>query len=260
MAVSWSIPFLEHPPPKGDRKYALILLNQPFSFGLFKTLWQNSNWRCCADGGANRLHDLLVQTEVDHVHDLRTQFLPHLIKGDLDSLRDDVREYYKSKDVPVVYDESQDSTDLMKCVEAITEKEQVQGGDQYEIIILGGLSGRLDQTIHTLSYLHKLRHVRQRVFAVNDENIGWVLVGGEHHININHKLFGPTCGLLPVGIDHTILTTRGLRWNLHETKSHFDGMVSTSNHLVPSEPVVTVKITNPIWWTMELRSGAFQAS
>ena len=46
---------------------------------------------------------------------------------------------------------------------------------QYEIIILGGLTGRLDQTIHTLSYLHKLRKDRNRVFAVTDDNVGWVL-------------------------------------------------------------------------------------
>src|SRR5882762_4396360 len=37
---------------------------------------------------------------------------------------------------------------------------------------------------------------------------------GEHLITIEHSVLGPTCGLLPVGVDSTILTTRGLRWNL----------------------------------------------
>lgn len=46
---------------------------------------------------------------------------------------------------------------------------------QYELIVLGGLTGRLDQTIHTLSYLHKLRKIRKKVYAITDENIGWVL-------------------------------------------------------------------------------------
>lgn len=46
---------------------------------------------------------------------------------------------------------------------------------QWEIILLGGLSGRLDQTVHILSYLHKLRKTRSSVFAVTDDNIGWVL-------------------------------------------------------------------------------------
>lgn len=43
------------------------------------------------------------------------------------------------------------------------------------VIILGGLSGRLDQTIHTLQLLHKLRKERSDVYAVTDDNIGWVL-------------------------------------------------------------------------------------
>lgn len=41
--------------------------------------------------------------------------------------------------------------------------------------MLGGLTGRLDQTIHTLSYLHKLRKTRKKVYAIADENVGWVL-------------------------------------------------------------------------------------
>jgi thiamine pyrophosphokinase len=46
---------------------------------------------------------------------------------------------------------------------------------EYEVVLLGGLSGRLDQTIHTLSFLHKLRTKRKQVFAVTDDNVGWVV-------------------------------------------------------------------------------------
>jgi thiamine pyrophosphokinase len=55
---------------------------------------------------------------------------------------------------------------------------------QYDVILLGGLSGRLDQTVHTLSYLHKLRKIRRRIYAVSDDNIGWVLDEvNRHHIS-----------------------------------------------------------------------------
>jgi len=107
------------------------------------------------------------------------------------------------------------------------------------------LSGRLDQTVHTLSFLHKLRSIGRRIFVVTDENVGWVLdeawffflslpfpllspranfhfffsnsffwAQGKHRISIDHSILGPTCGLLPVGVDSTLLTTTGLRWNL----------------------------------------------
>ncbi|KAF5371856.1 hypothetical protein D9615_009563 [Tricholomella constricta] len=249
--MSWNIDFLKrqasssHGPPR-----ALIILNQPFSRPLFDRLWNSCAWRCCADGGANRLYDIFSDAL-----DTRSAFLPDLIKGDFDSIRDDVRAYYIQQGVSAVQDDDQDSTDLMKCVAAIEEKEHAEGTGQHDIIILGGLTGRLDQTIHTLSYLHKLRTSRTRVFAVTDDNVGWVLDAGKHVIEIDHDLLGQTCGLLPIGIDSTILTTSGLRWNLDNHPSSFDGMVSTSNHLVPEEKEVSIATSKPIWWTVELKSS-----
>jgi thiamine pyrophosphokinase len=133
-----------------------------------------------------------------------------------------------------------------------------------------------------------LRKKRERVFAVTDENVGWVLnavnlftvslsnshssrfAQGEHEIEVDHSILGQTCGLLPVGIDSTILSTSGLKWNLSmsskkrlscprltcilaDCPSSFEGLVSTSNHLVTEERVVWIKTSQPIWWTAELR-------
>ncbi|EIM90925.1 thiamine pyrophosphokinase Thi80 [Stereum hirsutum FP-91666 SS1] len=228
-----------------QHKRALIVLNQPFSFSLFDRLWSSTQHHFCADGGANRVHDLLREA--------CSKYLPDLIKGDLDSLRDDVKDYYTSKGVPIITDEDQYSTDLMKCISSLEEIEKRSTAPDDVVVLLGGLSGRLDQTIHTLSYLHKLRKTGRRVFAVTDENVGWVLDEGEHFISIEHSVLGPTCGLLPVGIDSTVLSTTGLRWNLSDNVSSFDGMVSTSNHLVPEESTVWVKTSRPIWWCAELK-------
>lgn len=292
MSYAWNLSFLD-PEVTSSRKYALIVLNQPFSLPLLQKLWKSTQWHCCADGGANRLHDVLF-AELPSSADSKvpekdprpayafpcadlyvtsqtcsySRYLPDLIKGDLDSLRSDVREYYAShvsvsltftayltlnvcgfQGVQVIHDHDQYSTDLMKCVQALTEKEQAEGCKvsiartphggmqpsltfkQYDLIILGGLSGRLDQTIHTLSYLYKLRKKRERVFTVTDENVAWILDSvsgksgtccacslkryqGDHEIHVNHAYLGKTCGLLPVGIDSTTLTTSGLEWNL----------------------------------------------
>lgn len=40
--------------------------------------------------------------------------------------------------------------------------------------------------------------------------------------------------------------------------SGFDGLVSTSNHLVPDEDTVFVETSRPIWWVAELRQGGIQ--
>lgn len=62
--VEWATPFLN--PLSTNRegvRRALIILNQPFSLPLLETLWSACSWRCCADGGANRLYDLLGETK-----------------------------------------------------------------------------------------------------------------------------------------------------------------------------------------------------
>ncbi|KAI0303812.1 thiamine pyrophosphokinase [Multifurca ochricompacta] len=247
-------------------KIALIILNQSFSKPLLYRLWHASDWHCCADGGANHLYDLLSGADrptswtaylLRFLQLRRTEvnsYLPDLLKGDLDSLREDVRQYYKTQGVSVVQDDDLNSTDLMKCIRSLQEKEEVDGDDTpYDIVLLGGLSGRLDQTVHTLSYLHKLRKSGRRIFAVTDDNVGWVLDEGKHRISIDHSILGPTCGLLPVGVDSTVLTTTGLRWNMTNETSGFGGLISTSNHLVPEEDTVSVETSRPIWWVAELR-------
>ncbi|OJT15210.1 Thiamin pyrophosphokinase 1 [Trametes pubescens] len=227
----WEVSFLD---PLREHRNALIILNQPFSFPLLDRVWHASRWHACADGGANRLHDLLISQDGK---DKRHLYTPDLIKGDLDSIRDDVRAYYASQGVRIVRDEDQDSTDLMKCIGALVEDEKTErhvevpkcqyhrshstahATQQNTIVLLGGLSGRLDQTVHTLSLVHKLRKSRRRTFVITDDNVAWLLDTGEHRIHVDHELFGPTCGLLPVGIDSTILTTTGLRWNLRPAAS-----------------------------------------
>ncbi|KIK91480.1 hypothetical protein PAXRUDRAFT_830830 [Paxillus rubicundulus Ve08.2h10] len=269
--VEWETSFLNPLTPRtADVRRALIILNQPFSLHLLETVWKTCPWRCCADGGANRLHDLLGDALTEDGQQLRDLYIPDLIKGDLDSLRQDVRGFYSSKGVPILHDLDQDSTDLMKCVRALEEKE-VTERNEHEIIFLGGLSGRLDQIVHTLSYLHKLRRARKKVYVITDENVAWVLdevcrrvigcilgmslmpVKGQHRIRIDHDLLGPTCGLLPVGVESTTLSTSGLRWNLDDRESSFNGLISTSNHLVPEEQFVAIKTSRPIWWCAELR-------
>lgn len=63
MTFTWNLPFLDPLPPQSQpnaRKYALIILNQPFSYPLLRKLWLAASWRCCADGGTNRLYDALT--------------------------------------------------------------------------------------------------------------------------------------------------------------------------------------------------------
>lgn len=61
--TSWNVNFLQGN-KRGNLGHALIILNQPFSAALFHRVWLSCEWRCCADGGANRLYDLFEGDEL----------------------------------------------------------------------------------------------------------------------------------------------------------------------------------------------------
>ena len=59
--------------------------------------------RVCADGGANRLFDELPRMLPGQPAEaVRAQYLPTVIKGDLDSIRPDVLQFYRQRGVDVV--------------------------------------------------------------------------------------------------------------------------------------------------------------
>ncbi|KAL7417542.1 thiamine pyrophosphokinase [Mrakia frigida] len=228
---------------------ALIILNLPIlRLDIFERAWKSTDLRYCADGGANRLFDAFRSE-----HE-RRRYLPDLIKGDLDSIRPEVRSFYESLGVSVVHDPDQYSTDLMKCIHALkaVEASNPEGTPQYDLILFGGLTGRLDQTTHTLHLLHKLRTEREKIWVISEDELAWCLDVGEHTIPINHSLLGQTCGILPLGIDSAVISTKGLEWNVENWETSFSTQISTSNHLMPGEDV-WIQTSGVVWWCCAIR-------
>ena len=100
---------------------ALIILNTPIKCtknngelsGVLFRLWEASAYRVCADGGANRLFDATVaRSQTRGERDESTEYIPDFITGDLDSLREDVRQYYEAKGVSILRVEDQNFHDL----------------------------------------------------------------------------------------------------------------------------------------------------
>jgi thiamine pyrophosphokinase len=68
----------------------LIILNSPsYSHGIAECVWHSCKLQVCADGGANRLYDAMNNEEE------RMKYIPTFIIGDLDSVREEVLDYYK---------------------------------------------------------------------------------------------------------------------------------------------------------------------
>lgn len=210
----------------------------------------------CADGGANRLYDQVPRLFPDKDPDkVRREYLPHLIAGDLDSIRVEVREYYETHGVRVVdLSHDQDSTDLMKCIHAITRGDHtlsIAPQTFTSIVALGAQGGRLDHTLGHLSILHTYRDLP--LVLLGGRNVTRLVQKGKTVIRPS-SIEGPSCGLVPL-TGEAMVTSRGLEWNLENTIMRMGGLVSTCNRIVTGgddAPEVFVETDSDLVWTVEL--------
>ncbi|KAJ2470472.1 thiamine pyrophosphokinase [Coemansia sp. RSA 2322] len=230
-----------------DQELALLILNQPIPHAdksLFRELWARAKHRICVDGGGNRLYELGIKAGALEA------YVPDAIVGDLDSLLEQPRAYYKQRGAEICYYSDQDSTDFMKGLRYLDDFRRAgRSTSSCAVVVLGGLCGRVDHILHSLKVLFNT-HLERQMLIVSEENLTFVLPKGANRILINRKVDGPTCGILPLA-GETVLTTNGLRWNLDHHLSTFEGLMSTSNIIDGAE--VHIESTLPVAWTSELR-------
>ncbi|KAL3159732.1 hypothetical protein ABBQ38_010138 [Trebouxia sp. C0009 RCD-2024] len=172
---------------------------------------------------------------------------PALIAGDLDSISDEVRQFYRQEGTRIVdLSHDQDSTDLQKCLCELEKQFDAEQLSDVTIIAAGAMGGRLDHTLSSLSTLHKWPHLQLVLWG--DGNMAQLLTPGKHTIRPAKGFAGPSCALVPLNGPAT-LTSSGLKWNLDRTVSKFDGMISTSNHI--SEDTVVIETDADIIWITE---------
>ncbi|KAJ2520448.1 thiamine pyrophosphokinase [Coemansia sp. RSA 1939] len=228
-----------------NKEVALFILNEPIPDSgckVFESVWSRSNYRVCVDGGGNRLYDFCKdQGALD-------KFVPDVIVGDLDSIQETTRAFYEKKGSRIHFYDDQESTDFMKGFMYL-DSEMRHGKDPNDcvVIVFGGLGGRLDHVMHTLKVLFN-NHLKRQMYVISESNLTFVIPSGKNRILVNKQVDGPKCGILPLA-GQTMLTTRGLRWNLTNHSSSFEGLMSTSN--IIDDPEIYIETTLPVAWTCE---------
>lgn len=121
-----------------------------------------------------------------------TRKLPDAIIGDLDSILPSVRQHYEKLGVPIMKDPDQYSTDFTKCLKHINENaseiiksprktarkssnnhdDNPTSPQTLEIVILGGLGGRVDQAFSQIHHLYMMtQSQRQLQEAQQSKNV-----------------------------------------------------------------------------------------
>ncbi|CAI9761462.1 unnamed protein product [Fraxinus pennsylvanica] len=232
--------------------YALVLLNQRIP-RFTPLLWNHARLRVCADGGANRLYDELPQLFPDEqALAIRKRYKPDIIKGDMDSIRAEVLEFYTNlgtNTIDACHD--QDTTDFHKCVAYICGLPNLENHNLC-ILVAGALGGRFDHEAGNTNVLCFFSTTR--IILLSDDCLIQLLPSSHHHeIYIQSSVEGPHCGLIPIGIPSRSTTTTGLQWDLTDTEMRFGGLISTSN-IVKGE-IVTVRSDSDLLWTISIKKA-----
>lgn len=172
-----------------------------------------------ADGGARHLAALNVR--------------PEIVIGDLDSFPVERRAEYEAAGTQFIeYPRAKDETDLELALLYVVVHYQE------EIVILGGIGGRLDQTLaNVLLLMHPQLRDRNIRFLTEHQQI-WLVQG---QTRIEGKA-GDTVSLIPLGGDVHVLSTSGLQWRLYDETLSFGPARGLSNVMV--EDVAEVQIAS----------------
>ncbi|KAE8551399.1 thiamine pyrophosphokinase [Talaromyces marneffei ATCC 18224] len=280
--------------------FAILILNQPINENAFDAVRRHACYTLLADGGANRYYDLMKSRNIENID------LPSCILGDLDSIHPHVLAHYKSHHVPILHDPDEYSTDFTKCIRflrahahAILSQENptVGMGDnhdlymtshptpasatgkkgQLDIVVLGGLGGRVDQGFSQAHHLYAAYEEKRKeastsqagdLYLLSEESLSFILPPGKNVIhtpfthqqrpdyqtqNEGKEIFSENVGIIPLS-GPTLISLKGFEWDVTDWRTEIGGQLSTSNHIRADklEVHVDVDTNRAVLFTVEL--------
>ncbi|HAA65180.1 MAG TPA: thiamine diphosphokinase [Thermoanaerobacter sp.] len=186
-------------------------------YNFYKKLIKDADMVICADGGAN--------------HAYRMKLKPHLIVGDLDSIKEEVLEFYEKERVriekyPPMKDETDTQLAMLKAIELGAK----------EITFIGVIGERLDHSYANLSLLLYLLNRNIKGKIVNEMNEIYLI---NKFIEVEGKK-GELLSLLPYSKEVKGIYTKGLFYGLSGQSMDLEMPYGISN--VFTEDKATIEI------------------
>lgn len=179
-------------------KVLLICNGNVPSRNFLRRIIKNYDAIACADGGANLAYKFGIK--------------PNFIVGDLDSIRKKVKSFFEAKNVEIVHDPDQNSTDIEKSVKFLIKR-------GYEKIdITSALGDRVDHNLGNLSVL--ANYYGKAKLRIIDEKTEIFFAKGRFSFKANK---GDTISIIPVGGKVFVSKMRGLKYKLENRILNFSG-------------------------------------
>ena len=198
-----------------------------------RLLLQPDDYLICADGGTRHAHALGMT--------------PHLVIGDMDSInKEEWHDFEKSGVSVELFPKDKNETDLELAIQRALELGAA------EIIIIGALGGRLDQTLGNIALLatalDNSRNIRiddgvEEIFFCRDQ----AQVHGRN---------GDIVSLIPWGNPVHGVRTEGLKWPLHSESLYPEKTRGISNEMV--REVANIKISSGVLLIVHTRQSSIR--
>jgi len=159
--------------------------------------------------------------------------IPKLVVGDLDSINRDDIEFLNDNNIEILkFPMDKDQTDLEIALRELVNR------DYKDILVIGALGGRIDQTLANLGLISSISNDDIRI-EFDD--------GREHIMLIRNRLLlsgkkGDTVSLIPLCSPAEGITTKGLRYSLADGSLLTDKTRGISN--VMMEEIAEINITS----------------
>ena len=180
---------------------------------------ENYDFIIGADGGCNHLYKMNIT--------------PNYVIGDLDSINNDLVDYYKSKEVIFkTYPSHKDETDSEICIYLAKELKAK------EIDFYGSLGGRIDHTLANIGLMHYVKemNITPKIITSEEEII---IIKNEEVILQGKK--GDTVSVIPIMADANNVTLKKLEYPLNDAKMGYLSSLGISNVMLDNECSIKIE-------------------
>ena len=202
------------------KDYAVLVVNGSIKdIDFYKDILDNAKIVVASDGAANILYG--YSKDVDY------------IIGDLDSISDEVLNYYQSKDVRIKkYPVKKDKTDSEISIDEISKL------NIKKIIIIGAKGDRTDHFITNLNLLYYADDIGVSLTILDENNEIILLKEGQNHIDVK---INQTISFVSLIGDVQGITLKGFEYELEDYDLHFGSSILTCNVAKKERVFVEIK-------------------